>query len=115
MRAFRESDLKEMTLNDGSKIQVVMIGTFGLSLDDEIEYDYTCASPDDFEDGWIWSRENHGQFGKWFTVTLEGVNYCIKLPEELVEMFDDCVDLHVIEAIIDHYAMMVMEEPKNDD
>lgn len=115
MRAYRERDLKEMTLNDGRKIQVVMIGTFGLSLEDEIEYDYTCASPDDFDDGWMWSRENHGQFGNWFTVTLEGINYCIKLPDELVEMFDGGVSLKVINEIIDHHTMMVMEERKNDD
>lgn len=114
MRAFRESDLKEMTLSDGSKIQVVMIGTFSPELADEIEFDYSYVAAYEFNDGWLWSIENHGQFGNWFTVTLEGVHYCIKLPVELVEMFDDDVDDVVIDKIIDHYTETVLED-RNDD
>lgn len=92
-----------MTCNDGIERDVTMIGTFSEKLFEEITDDYMLCDGVDLDEGWLWSREIHGQFGCWETITLNGICYCVKLPDELIEMFEGGIDNDVIESIITAY------------
>lgn len=92
-----------MTCLDNTEREVVMIGQFSEKLFDEISQDYMLCDGVDLDGGWLWSREIHGQFGSWETVTLDGIFYCVKIPDELLDTFEYEIDNEVIEAIINSY------------
>lgn len=93
-----------MTCNDGIERDVIMIGRFSDKLFEEISEDYMLCDYEDLrDDGWKWSREIHGQFGSWETVTLDGIFYCVKIPDELLDTFEYEIDNEVIEAVINSY------------
>lgn len=106
------TEMRQLTTQDGDLINVMFLGSFDDSLLDEITWDYGSAPSFEFEDGWINSRECHGCFGIWETVTLDGQSYCVKIPDELYDMFDTEVDNVVIEAIINNY---LNGRPEHDD
>ena len=97
------TEMRQLTTQDGDFINVMFLGSFYDSLLDEIILDYGSTQSFEFDEGWINSRECHGQFGSWETVTLDGLSYCVKIPDELADMLDDGVDNTVIEAIINNY------------
>lgn len=97
------STKRQLTTQDGDLINVTFLGSFDDSLLDEIIFDYGSAQSFEFEEGWINSRECHGQFGIWETVTLDGQSYCVRIPDDLYDMFEIEVDNVVIEAIINNY------------
>ena len=100
-----------MTCNDGVEKDVIMIGQFSEKLFEEITDDYLLRDSDDLEDeGWLWSREIHGQFGYWEIVTLDGICYCVKIPDELMESFEYGMDYRVINAIIESYKGEIENE-----
>ena len=80
-----------------------MIGSFTEKLFEEITDDYMLCDIEDLDEGWMCSREIHGQFGSWETVTLDGTFYCVKIPDELLDTFEYEIDNEVIEAIINSY------------